>query len=143
MLYNPSRHMAVVPDDHCCNLLFEAYGAPGCAYCAPIVQNTVPGKIRSAFAQDAVRAHGTLAAVSSLNALDREGALIDPANSERQARFYDERTAFEYPDLCVKFKGPWTLDEQLDLMEALRLQFTHNCSHSVRARMRIERQCLS
>ena len=133
-----------IPDDHRCNLLFEAYGAPGCAFCAPIVHNAFDSRLncRSAFAQDAVRAHGTVAAVTSLDALNRyEGALVDPGNSERQARFYSvpPNPGFVNPDLCVKFYGPWMLAEQLDLMEAFRLHFTRNCSHSVRARMCIER----
>ena len=102
------------------DLLFEAYGASGCDFCMPIVSNSLDsGFRRSAFAQSAVSAHGTLPSVQRLIALNRiEGGLIDPQDGERQSRF-----GLEGQDLLATFRGQWTLDEQLDLMEAYRLKF--------------------
>jgi len=119
------------------DLLFEAYGASGCDFCMPIVSNSLDsGFRRSAFAQSAVSAHGTLPSVQRLIALNRiEGGLIDPQDGERQSRF-----GLEGQDLLATFRGQWTLDEQLDLMEAYRLKFNSCCTHSMRARMRIERR---
>jgi hypothetical protein len=118
-------------------LLFESYGKDGCAFCKPLVSNSLDsGFRRSAFAQTAVSEHGTLPSVQRLIALDRvEGGLIDPRDAERQSRF-----ELEGRDLVATFRGRWTLDEQLDLMESYRLKFESCCSHSMRARMQIERR---
>ena len=135
--------MAHIPQDaYVCNLLYEAYGAPGCAFCSPLTENSRRPNVRSAFGQAAVAAHGSLSWIRSLAALDvYEGGLVDPGDSAQQARFHTERgDGTKQLDLTVTFKGHWPLAEQLDLMEALRLGLEAGCDHSWRARMRIERR---
>jgi hypothetical protein len=122
-------------DTYNSDLIFEAYGAPSCSFCEPLVLNVINGPQRSVFGQTAVSAYATLPSVQRLIALDYvDGGLIDPLDGQRQSRF-----GLEGQDLLATFRGQWTLDEQLDLMEAYRLKFESCCSHSMRARMRIER----
>lgn len=88
--------------------------------------------------QGAVAAHGSSPWIRSLTALDcYEGGLVDSADNTREARF---GSVWEYSkdDFTVTFNGLWALTEQLDLMEALQLGLEDGCTHSWRARMRIE-----
>jgi hypothetical protein len=126
-------------DTYTYDLLFEAYGAPGCVFCNSLASNIADGGLnnRSTFAQEAVLAYGTLHGVKSLLALHvYEGGLVDPTDDTRQARFH---MTMGY-ECTVRFRGLWLLDEQLDVMKAMQQGFEARCSHSMRARMRIERQ---
>lgn len=129
---------AIIPNTHNCDLLFEAYGAPGCNFCNSLLDYNTPNQ-RSIFAQEAVFAYGTLLKIKSLIPLDCvEGGLVDPADNTRQTRFHiTRRPPFE---CTLAFRGLWLLGEQLDVLKAMHEGFTAHCSHSIRARMRIERQ---
>ena len=135
--------MTHIPQDtYLCDLLFEAYGARDCAFCRLLIKNDWPPKpnFRSVFMQEAVAAHGSLSWIRSLTALDRcEGGLVDLFDGTGEARF-GCAWGLGDDDCTVKFTGPWALAEQLDLLEALRLGLEAGCSHSWRARMRIERK---
>ncbi len=136
----PFQEMVMFEDTYTCDLLFEAYGAPGCVFCnslASIADGGLYNHSHSTFAQEAVLAYGRLPGVKSLLALHVcEGGLVDPTDDTRQARFH---MTMGY-ECTVRFKGLWLLDEQLDVMKAMQQGFEARCSHSMRARMRIERQ---
>ena len=149
-----TKQPATSTDMYRYDLLFESYGAPGCAFCYRLINDSGrPPNSRSAFAQEAVSVHGTLPRIRSLIPLERvEGGLADPladssdiGNGAREARFRLEGgltgSGMACKDITVRFNGHWSLEEQLDLMEALRQGLEAGCDHSWRARMRIERRC--